>query len=235
MKILSQEQVKHTSSRREDERAERVALMRDEETAIAKRLNQAKEDEKEYKKRSLLSLAEIEASTKVKKTILEQEVASLEKRKSEAMRPVRDIQKEAEDLLAENISESKKIKKKSEDINILNDELLERVEKLDEYKDSLDERQSGIEKKELINSTAEKEIESSTKNLSQKWVEFHESVHQQNKDFLRREKDIEAMTKANEVVRESNEKEALRLSKERIAIKDGYVALEQAKKHLGIK
>ena len=239
MKLLSPEKIEKEEKRSDEELRSRVEKLKVEETKVAKQLNALKEEERKQKHHLDVFIVETEAQLGVKKTILFQEVESLEKRKEEALKPINEIKNNAEKLLNDARTANDRLNAKNAEFDAKfkenNEKITERLEDVIDKEHEISDKSTELDNRELGIKAAETEIKKSTDNLGAEWVKFHEKVYVVNGDLERREKEVEDAKKANDAIRQSNEAEAARLRQEDRAIRDKYVALEQAKQHLGIK
>lgn len=242
MKLLDPKEVKTEKDKTEADRIQNASKLNSEITTLTRKLNDLRLEELEENKKKAEREAQNEASLTVKKSVLEIEVDALEKRKEVALAPVKVIQDEAERLKNEATIQLAEVEKRRESLSQKEDDFMERVESVVDRENECLTKEKSLNLREVGIKSAEDEIKRSTEKLAVEWVKFHDEVHTTNKNIENRSteldrglKEVEDARKVNESVRLSNEAEADRLRKEDKAIRDKYVALAQAKKHLGIK
>lgn len=242
MKLLDPKEAKEVKDKSEEEKIQRLRKLSEEECRLVTSINNLNEEEKKIKQRLEIETHKTNEKLKIRKSILSVEVEALEKRKDEAMKPVKEIRIESEKIKNEYETELKELLERKAKIAKDEDDLIEKFEKINDTEDEYRNKFLNLEKREAGIQSAEEEIKRSTLNLSKEWVKFHEESHkireyiENQRILIENDRKInENDKKINESVRLSNEAEAKRLRNEDRAIKDKYVALEQAKKHLGIK
>lgn len=238
MKLLDPEKITAEKKKGEQEIAERIKKLNEEERASVDRLNKALAKESDEKKRidnEDLTLARYESETAAKKSVLLREIKVLEERKSQALEPIHAQEKEAQDLLSKAKKTNAIADQRREDAAGLCDAYEEKLDSLVDRESAAVETDRKQNKREAGIQAAESEITRSTKELGEKWTAFHKAVHDQNTDMERHEKEVENGKKTNEDIRAEIEKERQRIQEEDRAVRDKYKALEQAKIHLGIK
>ena len=237
MKLLDAKKIEVERISKEEKLKENIRKLNKEESASVKRLNMAKESESAEKKRISedITLAQDEGKAAIKKSILLQEIKVLELQKAEALKPIDEIKTEAESLLeyARKINSDSKKTRLAVDDSIR--DVADRINLLIDQEESAIERDLDLNKREERIKWGEDELVRSTKSLGQEWVKFHIAVNAQNKNIERREKEVADQKKSNKDIRQEIEVERKRIADADVAVQDKYKALEQAKKHLGIK
>ena len=242
MKLLTTDQTDSDKNRSEAERADRIRKLHDEETAIGRRVNQARENELKEKAMITEDLASFRAERDAEKRKLEREVdplrsevKELEARKAVALEPIQKDRAEADRRLAEAIDKEAKNAELELSLAKTHDELVDRTTALVEREERAVERDQDLSRREEKVNLEEQTSQTSAKRLSVKWSEFYQRVDETNADLAHREKDVENGRKANETFRLTLGEEEDRLRKKEIELRSNYEALEQAKIHLGIK
>ena len=237
MKLLDPEKITAEKKKGEQEIAERIKKLNEEERASVDRLNKSLAKEIAEKKRIAEdhSLAQAESAAAVKKSVLLQEIKWLEERKSQSLEPIHAQEKEAQDILSKAKKTNAIADQRREDAAILCDAYEEKLDSLADRETAALEKDRNLNQREAGIQATESKITRSTKELGEKWTAFHKAVHDQNTDMGRREKEVENGKKTNEDIRAEIEKERQRIQEEDRAVRDKYKALEQAKIHLGIK
>lgn len=235
MKLLTPEQSKSDNSKIERERRERIAKLSNAETSLVSSINALKAKEIAEKERIAEELEQARIELKTEKETLLLEVTSLRSERKELMKPIKEIHADAD----RRLDEAKKIHADADNresqLNERQEQIQERAESVVNKENEIQERGGILAKRENRIEIEEKRLKESSEKLAAKWAEYHIGVTTAERIFRQREADIEAAKKANDSIRESNLKESARLVEERRAVKDLYRALEEAKKHLGIK
>lgn len=232
MKLLTAEQVKNKQQQLDEEQRMRIAKLRAEETAAVKRVNEALVMEREVKERIAKELEENKAELTVRKTVLLEEVASLEERKREALKPIRETQKEAERILAENVKEGEKLREKIGEFEGMKEVLSEKMEEIADIQAEIKQSIENLQVQEAGIAASKAELKKSTDRLAQEWVRFHKEVHTVNQGIIRRENEIEDGKRANLAFKESLDKVAEEQAQERRRLKDAYETLARAQKEI---
>lgn len=228
MKLLEAEEVKKNNKVFETSQRERVKKLNTEETILTKKFNDAKDKTEKGIQKLDIEYKEFEKSTQEKKKTLLLEVNSLESRRKDALIPIKDKMKKANELLrvAEQreieLDEGKKALKRAQE------DLLEKLETITDKESRLAEEDIEIKKRKKILKDAEEKVITSQKSLSEAWAKYHLEVNQANKDLIRREKEVEDQKKANETVREQQEKRAKEQADHDRQIADRYGTLGRA-------
>lgn len=234
MKLLTPEQVKSEKTKDDKERTERVRKLKEEEIALVSRINQLRTEEQTERERIGAETQKMRNEFAGEKCGLEVEILSLKEHRRDLMKPIDEIRKEA-DIRLKNATDKEADLARRENALATDRQILEeRHEALEEREDALAEKSEALDRREVNLKAAEQENKRSAESLSAKWLEYHSAVSKSNAEIERREKEVQDARKVNDAVRESNEAESKRLVQERRALQDGYTALEQAKKHLGI-
>lgn len=228
MQLLSPEEVKDKSALSESDRIIRIGKLNKEESDSVHRTNAAKAHETAEKERIGRELEEAERQAEERKTALLAEIVPLEARKEEAMKPVDALLRRAEAIAGENVTEKARL-------SALSTELIDRLEKVRDREDNVSDREQTAEERHTALDTREKKIEASeeatktsAESLAQKWVVYHKTVHDTNADLEKREKRVQDGTKANEIIREAQEKRATEQDAFDRQLKDRSATLERA-------
>ncbi len=241
MKLLSSEEVKNEKDKKTEEQLDRVSKLRDEETSLVKKVNDARsqadidiekinQEVLEYKK----SAEQTKINLDVEIISKNKEIEILENRRRESLKPIELIQKEAESKLESAEKKEIELSEKESLLNDKNDDLVELSQDLADRDGDIKIKENNLNERESKIIKEEERLKISAESLSKKWVEYHKSVNFQNAEMIAREKDVENTKIANNKFRESLEAEDLRLKEKDRQVQDKYIALAQAKKHLGI-
>lgn len=242
MLLLDPRQTQSGKDRSEAERKDRIRKLNDEESVIARRVNQARENELKEKAVIEADLASFrvkiqEEKKELEKTVvpLRSEVKDLEERKRVALEPI-DQAREAVEKREKEVSAREATVAENE-VKVAEGQrtLVERTTALVEREEANVERTAELDRREAKVKAEEEASRLSANQLANKWVAYHETVAETNADLARREKIVEDGKKTNESFAITLRTEAGDLAEGRRQLRDGYRALEQAKIHLGIK
>lgn len=234
MKLLDAQEVKTSKDLAEAERFERVKKLNEEESAIVHKLNQMKLDYEIEANRLIQSLAELKLSCSAQKAELEREVGSLESRRVDAMKPIGTLQKEAEERILAVEKREEIMSAWEKDVEKRENVVTESFLDIQDQRDEIVMAQQDLDKRESRIASEESRLKESQEKLADEWITFHKEVIESRDSLAILQKEVEDTKKTNNAIRQSNEAEALRLIDEDRTIRDKYVALEQAHRHLGI-
>lgn len=232
MRILSAEEVKDNKALTDADRIARTQRLREEETIASKALNDTREFAAVETAKIEADLADVEEKAIARKKVLVDEIASLENQKKEAMAPIHEIRQEAEQRL--EAAKNREVEVERREVAIAEREqlladraiaLVSREEANEEKADDLDTREERI-------AGEEKRLKESEVALAEKWAVHHGEVAKANASLERREKEVEDGKKANAAYAASLYEKDRKQADEWKAIRSGYAALEEAKKHL---
>lgn len=226
MQLLPAEKVKSNDNRKAEELRAGIDKLNREEADVIKRVNLIKEEEATARNNMQTALSTMEVQFLERKMALESEVATLEERKKEAMRPVDEILARAqkrEDAVA--LRESALTQKESE-VKEQRNGLVERLQEVSDREQLCAEKEADLIKRETKIKSAEEEIAKSTIGLSDKWVEYHGAVHASNERIARREKEIEDREKVIETKQGEQEKRQKEQDERDVRLKDWSATLE---------
>ena len=231
MKLLEVEKVKEETKQSTQDRIKRVAKLNEEETIIVKRINELREQEKKAKQRFFEESEEGQPVLLVRKTVLSQEVDLLENRKKEALKPVDEILTKTKVVYQENQETTKFLVERKNRLKDQEEQLLERVEKVVERENEVEllEIKLGAREKGIV--AGENELKRSSKELAEKWVDYHNGVHSLNtkiEGVERREKEMEDGRRTNENFKINLDKKEKEQSEHDKQIADRYLTLGRA-------
>ena len=228
MQLLSAEEVKTKEKVNLAEKMELTRKINEEETAASKKLNETKAHVEAETKRLTDELTEHEKRTAERKKELTQEVQSLETRRKDALKPIDESIRQSEKLLATIEEKNLDLENREAEIGSAKEVLSERLEAiLDRETDAmekdkvLDVRQKNVE-------YAEEKNKESTASLSEKWIEYHRAVTEKNREFEKREIEVQAGKKANEAQRVEWERRKKDQDQLDIQLKDRSATLERS-------
>jgi len=232
MKLLSHDAVRTVKRTLESEAAERIGKLRDEESKLCKSFAALK-TEVEAKKAAMLEEYRVSMENlSTERNRLLSEVVGLEKRKREAQRPVDLKLKELALLSDKSASDLRKAEALKEEAQALKEEAATMLDTLSDLKDELATREQDIAVLEAKSAREAEHLVESSKNLSDKWLEYHKQVAITNAEFQRKKFDIESGVKANEAYRDSLNAMSIEQDKARISIRDGYESLLKAREEI---
>lgn len=239
MKLLSAEEIKKEKDKTENDRFKRIEKLKKEEDILIKTINNLTEEERDLAVIKKIAKLKNQPVINIKKSILEKEVDILEKRKQEALEPVYKTKREADELKKEFEFQLKEALKKKKELERDRESIIEKGLELKSREESVIEKQERQSNREVGIKAAEEEIKRSTKELSEKWVSYHEEVNKVNLDIdkrsselLKRENQEEAQRKTNDSILKELSEERNRLDKEDKAIQDKYRTLGAAQREI---
>ena len=242
MQILTPEAAKKGSTAAENELRARLRDLSSEEERLVLNVNSLRAEEVSEKERITSDMVVFRAGAKAERDRIsaeiaekESDVAKLEERRAEAMKPIDEVSREADERNAESKEREEAIGRREQAAKDADELHARALEDIHDKEQELDEREDGLDAREDMVKSFEEQTAASAKSLGDKWAEYHATVAVTNTEMERREDEMRVGTEANEVARGENAKEAARLRDEDRAVRDKYAALEQAKVHLGIK
>ena len=201
MKLLDADKVEKEKDRSEEERRATVKRINDEEIASVRRLNEALAEEKREKTRIAedLTIARNSAIAETKKSVLLAEIKSLEERRQEALKPIDDLRKEAQ----EQFEGAKKFNAESQlklvRAERLREDFEDKLDSLGDREESVLEKNRELTKREAGGKASEGEVKRSTESLSKQWGEYHKESTAFIADIKSREDKVVTETKANDI------------------------------------
>ena len=230
MKLLSVEKTREDKNRAEQERAERIRKLNAEETASARRLSLALDAERTEKSRleEDMELVRNESELLVKKSVLLGEVKFLEKRKSDAMKPIAHLEKEWHEKLAEVETTIESLKKRSSALAMQEKSTEEIKNTLGRMEEEAQKKSVEISTKLVATDAAQSEIQRLKNHLAQEWVDFHKATALADDSLSQREHAIAAREKALDTRLESLKSFEYELKESERGLQDRYATLEQS-------
>jgi len=234
MELLTAKQTKVRESVKTKDREERIKKLNKEETESVRRLNDALTNETSEKKRieETLELARDEGKATVKRSVLLQEIETLEARKAKALEPISSIKKEAEKTLEDAKKSFADSKIRSNNLNEREQDLMERIENVVDSEANATERHNSLNERSEKILAGEEELKKSTENLGKKWVEYHKEVLDKNAEMDRREKEVEDDKAANLAFKKTLNEKQRNIINDRIALEDGYRELAKSREEI---
>lgn len=229
MQLLSIKEIKEQKNTSNIEKMERIEKLKKEEKDIINSVNKKRDESK-------VEIEDIDKKVSDKKseyeiiiTKLDKEVSSLESRKLEALKPITEIKKEADNIL-ENA------KKTEIEININNKKvikqisiLVERTADLVDLETDLKEKKEDSNKRENKILIVEEENKKSSDRLSKSWLDFHKRVNNINLDIKDREQKIKNKEKTNNTLKVEMDIREKELDIKDRMIVDKYKSLQRAR------
>ena len=235
MQILTPEAAKKGSTAAEDELRARVRDLSTEEERLVSSVNGLRAEEASEKERITSDMIAFRAEAKAEIAEKESDVIKLEERRAEAMKPVDALEQIAQERVDAANSRHVDLDRREELLVRAENGIIADLEDVHDKVQELDEREDGLDAREDMVKSFEEQTAASAKSLGDKWAEYHATVAAKNAELLTRENAVSTAEATNETARMENIKEAARLRDENRAVRDKYVALEQAKTHLGIQ
>lgn len=228
MQLLTPEKIKDDKLKGREEARLRVQSLADVEATLIASVNHLREEEAEQRKRA--AIASNEADLAVKKSILAQEVEALEARKTEAMKPVRELTIKAEAVFEDNLRRADDLSNRERIGRAQENSINRRFEELTvaeienaKKEDDLDIREEGIAK-------SEQEIKSQTEKLANDRTAFSIQTLDANTALEVREKNLAAAESTIETARVKQQERDADQNKRERQLKDRYATLESAQK-----
>ncbi len=235
MQLLPQTEVTKRALGEEAQIKETVQQLYDLETELIKRVNDARENADKEMAQIESDLATFRKEKAEEKSLLsklldwfKEEVSKLEARRRDAMLPVEELRKEAEDRIAQVAIREEKVW--NDEITNKNDlsELVERTQELVGREERVSEKEKELDKRENRVQGAETKAQLGIADLNLKWVEYHKTVNATNADIERREKEIEDGKKANDIYKQSLDERAKELFEKDREITNNRAVLDVA-------
>lgn len=239
MKLLSPDEVKNDKTRSESERVAHIKKLKEEELLLIRSVNDKRvqvQNEKAILDEGLGAHLRWVASEKVKLDDListkKREVESLESRRLEALKPINEIRKKADDRIkiAENresavLRDEQTLAKSWEDLS-------ERVENVTDRETLADEKTEELATRERKIIEAESRTKESADNLAEKWLGFHKEVHDANQSLERREKKCADREKSTTAFAQSLSNKETALNAKDAQLKDGFATLDRSREEI---
>lgn len=232
MLLLSQEGVSKELSAEERERKARIKQLRDEETAAVRSFGETQERIRSETYRLQTEFENTEEEYQLKKTALFQEVQSLEARRADALKPIKE-QQQAIELARKAVHErEQELEVKKTLLQRLEQDLTERMERLADRVDAATLLEEELADRSVGVENAEKILKESSKQLSIRWTEYHQAFLEASQAMALREAEVKKQEHANSVFKKTLDNEAEKHKEERRAIRDGYKSLAKARKEI---
>lgn len=238
MNLLDPNEIKEEKKANADQSQKLIHALSEEEARINKELNLVRESARLEKEKIEAETSTFIESQKTRKEDLIKEVAGLEQRRVEALKPIEQVKTEAETTLETAKKALSRALQREKDADALHEENLDLADDLKDKKEELHDREQRVEKKENINIVEERRLKDSANTLANKWVAFHEAVNTSNVNFENKEKRIQATEKVLDIRKAELDKRDVLQTEHRRQIRDKYQtlarAIEESKKKYNI-
>ena len=199
-----------------------------------KRLNEAKVEDNVRRYKIDVDFVKYQKDTRIKKTALGNEVASLENRKKEALKPVTELKKEAQKQFDTNIITAETLDKEKEKLDI-------KTIQLDKTKKGLKDQANKLTIKEGVIKTDTEEVDKKKSELKTKQKDFSKyqtaeenTLEQKGKDIKKKASDVEIERKKvviKEVLLVKRNKEVdtewIKIADQRATLKRAYARIKK--------
>lgn len=231
MELLTPEKVSNDKKARSDEQG-RIARKASLITArTLKELNNAKDKATlERNQKEKLALEEISAVL-LKRDALLSEVTGLETRKSEALKPVTELQQAAEILMNDAQGRLEAVSTREQSVAEREHAVSEDLERIDEITFGLTKKQASLDQREKRVIASETLGKKSTESLADKWFHYHTTVASANKEISEKERLVKMDQKVIEIDRQKNAERTKELDQREYAINDKFNVLMDAQKY----
>lgn len=232
---MTQSQVKEKKQneiRIQAERAQKVSSILGlglKELNSFKKLKEKEVQEAEDKAASRIS--EIRAHLQVE----EDKVVALEQRREIALKPVKELIKKAEIQLEKNKAEAQNLKAELIALEKKKAEIYGYADRIQNREHEVKKIEEEIKIKEQKSRDEAEHIADSLVDLNNKWVEFHTAVAQTNQVLMDKEIRLNQGVKANEITKQSLDREKQRLESYKTQLLDERGVLDRAWDELKIK
>lgn len=232
MQLLSAEVVKTTQTKSEIEGKERLRKIRETEAVLAAEISTLRAEHATEKERLAKDLKEFCARMTDRITSLTREVHTLESRKQEALKPLREREAQVERRSLELQSAQDVLAEQRKEIRLSFSSIKEQREHLDRrYKeDSL--REETLDKQEIDVVLIEERLRQEVSTLEAQKSTFSANQADIAHDLERRERAMEVQHSTFDAFMEEIEKERAKIREDRRAIKDGYEQLARSREEI---
>lgn len=234
--LLTSESVKQGSQIQEQEQRARMRDMSAEEERLIKSINELKIAEQEEKDRVKEDVAEFRNKAHIEVVEIDnvivgkkREVEALEVRREEAMKPIEEVRKEADERNAKSKEREEAAALLEKELNDRDEVSLNEIEKFEDRKQLQNEREENLDKREEKVKAEEAISKESLAGVNKRWAEFHEVVAVKEKEFDTREAAVNAGEQANLAKAEELEKVSNEQSHQHRQIADKYETLGRAR------
>ena len=232
MKLLDVKTVKEEKSLREANKLQSIKKLIDKETSLIMCINTLKESNKKEVVELDKALVAHKQRVQGEKDELERELRTLRSERADLMKPIQPMKDELNAQLQEVRKERAELKESIEQNVALHNTLVDKIDGLKEGQMELEDLAVELSKREIAIVNSEEELKRSTEHLSDGWLKFHRLSHEMNESFAVREKDLAIKEESVEYAKKTIADAYTRLHEEERAVKDKYVALEEAQKHI---
>lgn len=206
-----------------------------EESRLARMINKAREDAQT----TILSIeneyTEYKNQRESEKRILQAEVAELENKRRELMRPIEELKTEAQTILDRANQSAGEVQKQAQGVEANREKNLEFAEALADRSDDLNVIDNKLKQKDSRLAAEERRLAASAKTLGSEWLKLSTATHETNLKTIvvaQKESQLAAREKALETNRIEINTIQQQISSDRKAIQDGYASLAAARKEI---
>jgi len=235
MKLLDPTQVAEKKEKQNDDQLKRIVQLNEAENQAVARMNKAIKEDEEKRATIEVELGVFKAIAADVRANLQKEVSTLEKRKVDALKPIKQLKKEAEIIYKQNVDEQGNLASKRESLEQEQERLSIIAEDLADKASIVEDMKEPLQKREAKVGEAEKVLKTSTDRLSQAWKDHHAKVHEVNADLQQRDQVLKVGMETVVTMRKEIKAEAKRQVDERRSIKDKYDTLERTQQRLSKK
>lgn len=228
MELLDPNEIKDSKKESAQKSQKIIISLSEEEARLNKEVNLLREHADKQKKDIKEEVDRFIESQIGRKEALEGEVAALEARKTEALKPVYDTRSEADEYLKKAKLTLEIAEKKEKEADAKYEEIVEQSYELKDKADELTIREGEIGGKEDRVKAEESRLKDSANALTEKWAVFHEATANANAEFAMREKKIQDSEKTLEIRQAQQDAREKEQNDHDRAIKDKYDELGRA-------
>jgi hypothetical protein len=223
--LLTPQQIDQDKNGTANEIQRRVWGLAEEESELVVRVNTLRDTEIREKDRIARDFAADEKRFNAIVAALQIKVNDLEQRRERAMRPIEDLETEANKRIADVAERERSVEVREKYVRDQSSSLREVAEDQMEHAEDLARREGVIGKRERGALAEETRLKKSNDDLTAKWSDFHTAVYKKTEELARRESMVVMDTKANEIVAAELKAQRATLDARDIQIKDRYATL----------
>lgn len=238
MKLLDPNEIRKDKSQSAEESQQRNNALAREESRLARAINKARENAKTTIAEIELDFQTYRAETEAKRDTLKQEVGKLESRRADALKPINELRKSAEETV-------QKAEKLLVDINRQKESMATDKEKNQDFAESLQDRSHDLNAREKKITVKEQAIEqeqlkqkNSSKDLGNQWFKLGQATTAHNKEIEKLEQKairLATIEEAQQIRQEQQDKREIEQNQHDRAIKDKYDTLGKAVEEMKAK
>lgn len=234
MHLLSPDDLKADKTNELEKKRALLAGLAEEEARVNRDLNQAKENDTAERARIKTQFEVFESEIIQRRAELLREVSTLETRRADALKPIENIQGEAEALLEKNKKDEALIRERERALSEKENEVIERLERVSDSEQEIVERQEALKHDETIMASERLRLRDSHRALSDRWTEYHAQVHKTNIAITQAQRDVEVGRIANESRNNTLDEFDKELRSIEVRVKEAHNIVQNHMKKLGI-